>query len=134
MAAADPVTAILNVGQSLIERLWPDPAQRDRARLELLDMAQRGELAELVPRAEIVKAEAASSHWLAANWRPLLMLTFGGLIVARWFGYAAPNLTEAEYLKLWGIVELGIGGYVVGRSAEKIIPALAEAVAARKGQ
>lgn len=123
--AADPVTAALNIGGQLIERLWPNPAEADKAKLELMAMAQRGELQELAGRAEIVKAEAASEHWLAANWRPLLMLTFGALIVARWFGWAAPNLSEAEYLKLWDIVELGIGGYVIGRSAEKVLPTVA---------
>ena len=56
------------------------------------------------------------------------MLTFVALIVARWFGWAAPNLSEAEYLKLWDIVQLGLGGYVIGRSAEKIAPAIADAV------
>lgn len=123
--AADPITAALNIGGQLIERLWPNPAEADKAKLELMAMAQRGELQELAGRADIVKAEAASEHWLAANWRPILMLTFGALIVARWFGWAAPNLSEAEYLKLWSIVELGIGGYVVGRSAEKVLPAVA---------
>lgn len=123
--AADPVTAALNIGSQLIERLWPNPAEADKAKLELMAMAQRGELQELAGRAEIVKAEAASEHWLAANWRPILMLTFGALIVARWFGWAAPNLSEAEYLKLWSIVELGIGGYVIGRSAEKVLPTVA---------
>jgi hypothetical protein len=123
--AADPVTAALNIGSQLIERLWPNPAEADKAKLELMAMAQRGELQELAGRAEIVKAEAASEHWLAANWRPMLMLTFGALIVARWFGWAAPNLSEAEYLKLWSIVELGIGGYVIGRSAEKVLPTVA---------
>ena len=59
------------------------------------------------------------------------MLTFGGLIVARWFGLAAPNLSEAEYLKLWDIVQLGIGGYVIGRSVEKVIPEIAEAIKRR---
>lgn len=126
--AADPLTAALNIGGQLIERLWPNPADADKAKLELMAMAQRGELAELAGRAEIVKAEAASEHWLAANWRPILMLTFGALIVARWFGWAAPNLSEAEYLKLWSIVELGIGGYVIGRSAEKVLPAVAGAL------
>jgi len=77
---------------------------------------------------QIIKTEAASSHWLAANWRPLTMLTFTGLIVARWFGFAAPELSDAEYLALWDIVELGLGGYVVGRSVEKIAPSLAQAI------
>lgn len=124
--AADPLTAALNLGGQLIDRLWPDPEKRDQAKLALMEMAQKGELAEMTGRAEIVKTEAASEHWLAANWRPLLMLTFGGLIVARWFGWAAPNLSEAEYLKLWSIVELGIGGYVIGRSAEKVFPTIAQ--------
>ena len=126
--ALDPVSAALEVGGKLIDRLWPDPAQKAQAQIALLEMAQKGELAEFSGRAEIVKTEAASSHWLAANWRPLVMLTFAGLIVARWFGWAAPNLSEAEYLKLWSIVEFGLGGYVVGRSVEKIAGPIADAI------
>jgi Holin of 3TMs, for gene-transfer release len=128
----DPVSAILGIGGKLIDRLWPDPEQRAQAQLALLELAQKGELAEFTGRAEIVKTEAASNHWLAANWRPILMLVFGGLIVARWFGWAAPNLSEAEYLKLWSIVEFGLGGYVVGRSVEKIVPAAAAALKGSK--
>jgi hypothetical protein len=78
--------------------------------------------------ASIVKAEAESEHWLTANWRPLMMLTFGALIVARWFGWTAPGITEAVELKLWDILELGIGGYVIGRSVEKVAPSIAAAL------
>jgi hypothetical protein len=126
--AVDPVTAALDIGGKLIDRLWPDATQKAQAQIALLELAQRGELAEFTSRAEIIKTEASSEHWLAATWRPLLMLTFGALIVARWFGWAAPNLSEAEYLKLWSIVELGLGGYVLGRSAEKIVPSIADAL------
>jgi hypothetical protein len=56
------------------------------------------------------------------------MLVFAGLIVARWFGWTTAGITEAVELKLWGILEIGIGGYVIGRSAEKIIPAAAAAL------
>ncbi len=82
---------------------------------------------------EIVKAEAQSQFFLVAAWRPVLMLVFGGLIVARWFGWASPGLTEAEALKLWTIVEWGLGGYVAGRSLEKIVPDVAKAVISAKG-
>jgi hypothetical protein len=78
--------------------------------------------------ASVVKAEAESEHWLTANWRPILMLTFGALIVARWLGWTAPAISEAEYLKLWSIVEIGVGGYVIGRSVEKVAPAIASAL------
>lgn len=109
---------------SILEKVLPDPKLQEEAKLKMLQMAQNGELQELTSRAEVVKTEAASEHWLAATWRPILMLTFGSLIVARWLGFAAPGLSEAEVLKLWDIVELGIGGYVVGRSVEKIVPSL----------
>lgn len=117
-------TVISTIGD-VIKRVFPDPEQAQKMQTEIT-MAILANSAEIEKVAgEIIKTEAASEHWLAANWRPLLMLTFGGLIVARWFGFAAPNLSEAEYIKLWDIVELGIGGYVIGRSAEKVIPSLA---------
>jgi hypothetical protein len=108
--------------------LFPDPAEKAKAEAEMLKvlLAKQSEIETAA--AEIIKTEAASEHWLAANWRPVLMLTFGGLIVARWLGWAAPDLTEAEYIKLWDIVELGIGGYVIGRSAEKILPEVAKVI------
>jgi len=114
--------------------MFPDPAD-ELKRLEMQNQLQLAVLAQSgaieAAAADIVKAEAQSEHWLAANWRPVLMLTFGGLIVARWFGWAAPNLTEAEYIKLWDIVQLGLGGYVIGRSVEKIAPTMAEALKKR---
>lgn len=122
------IDTILSIGGKVIDRIWPDPKQREQAQLALLELAQKGDLAELQAAASIVQTEAASTHWLAANWRPLLMLTFGGLIVARWFGWAAPNLSEAEYIKLWDIVQLGLGGYVIGRSVEKVAPVIAGAL------
>jgi hypothetical protein len=117
----------------VVGNLFPDPEQadkRERTKQEfvtaLIDQAQSIELAA----ADIVKAEAQSGNWLASSWRPLTMLVFVGLIVARWFGWAAPNLSEAEYLKLWSIVELGLGGYVIGRTAEKLVPNIADAIKA----
>lgn len=108
--------------------LFPDPEQQARAQQEMT-IALLGHQREIESAAAtIIQTEAASSHWLAANWRPLTMITFVALIVARWFGWAAPDLSDAEYLKLWDIVELGLGGYVIGRSAEKIVPAITAAV------
>jgi hypothetical protein len=113
---------------ALLEKIIPDPQAQAEAKLKMLEIAQRGELTELSEKASIIREEAKSDHWLAATWRPILMLTFGALIVARWMGYSAPGITEAEILKLWDIVELGLGGYVIGRSAEKIVPSIATAM------
>jgi len=128
----DPLTAALDLGGKVLDRFVPDQAQRDAAKLELFKAAQAGDLALLAAQSGIVTAEANSDSWIAKSWRPILMLTFGALIVARWFGWAAPNLAEDEYLKLWDIVQLGLGGYVIGRSVEKTVPALAEALKGSK--
>ena len=115
------------VGQ-IIGNLFPDPTEKAKAEAEAMRqlLVHQGEIEAAA--AKIIQTEAASTHWLAANWRPLVMLVFCGLIVARWFGWAAPNLSEAEYLKLWSIVEFGLGGYVIGRSVEKVAPSIASAM------
>lgn len=118
--------AILGIGGKIIDRLWPDQSARDQARLALMEMAQKGELAEFAGRVEVVKAEAQSEAWLASNWRPITMLTFVGLIVARWFGLTVPGITPELEIQLLELIKIGLGGYVVGRSAEKIVPQIAE--------
>lgn len=112
----------------VLDKVLPDPAAQAEAKLKLMELAQKGEFAEMNARADIIKAEAASESWLAQSWRPILMLTFGALIVARWMGFAAPGISEDEILKLWSIVELGLGGYVVGRTVEKIVPSITTAL------
>lgn len=119
---------VLEIGGKLIDKLFPDPSEKMRAQATLMEMQQKGELQELASRTEIIKAEATSEHWLAACWRPICMLVFTALIVARWLGWSAPGISEAEILKLWNIVEFGLGGYVVGRSAEKVLPQVAAAL------
>lgn len=124
--ALDPLTAALDVGKALIDKFWPDAGEEEKNKMSMF-------LTVFTSQANIVQAEAASTNWLAASWRPITMLTFVALIVARWFGMAAPNLDPAEYLKLWDIVNLGLGGYVIGRSVEKVTPAIAGAISALKG-
>ena len=71
-------------------------------------------------QADIIIAEA-KGNWLQRSWRPLLMLAFGFIVIyvkfiAPLFDLRIPEL-ENEF---WNLLQLGIGGYVVGRSAEKI--------------
>lgn len=125
------IPALAPILGKVVGNLFPDPEQKAKAEQEVLVQLMQHQQQIETAAASIIQAEAASSHWLAANWRPITMLVFLGLIVARWFGWAAPNLAEAEYIKLWSIVEFGLGGYVVGRSAEKIAPVIADAIKRR---
>lgn len=115
--ALDPLTAALEAGKTILDKIWPDAGEAERAKVQVV-------LTTFAAQADIVKAEATSESWLASSWRPITMLTFTGLIVARWFGFAAPELSQDEYLKLWDIVQLGLGGYVMGRTVEKVAPGI----------
>ena len=130
--AIDPVSTALDIGSKLIERLWPDPKQADAAKLELLKLTQSGELARLAAETDLAKAaatavesEAKSEGWLTRSWRPITMLVFVALITARMFGLTADNISESEYLRLWQLVEVGLGGYVFLRGGKQIVEAAA---------
>jgi hypothetical protein len=120
--------ALVPILGKALGNLIPDANARAQAEAEIAKqlLASSAELERAA--GEIVLAEAKSEHWLTASWRPILMLTFGALIVARWLGYSAPGISEAEVLKLWDIVQLGLGGYVIGRSAEKVAPQIVAAI------
>jgi Holin of 3TMs, for gene-transfer release len=83
---------------------------------------------ELDAQKSIILAEANGS-WLQRSWRPLMMVFFAGLIGAHWFGFTPENLTNEQIADLYDLVKIGIGGYVVGRTVEKVVPSI---VAAKK--
>jgi len=70
--ALDPLSAVLDIGGKVIDRLWPDPAQAASAKLELIKLQQSGELAQIAGQMEINKVEAASSSTFVAGWRPFI--------------------------------------------------------------
>lgn len=75
----------------------------------------------LASQSKIITAEAQGQSWLQRNWRPITMLTFLVLVVCDSFGLLAFRLAD----QAWTLLQIGLGGYVVGRSAEKIAPHVA---------
>ncbi|MBN3562127.1 3TM-type holin [Aliamphritea spongicola] len=76
----------------------------------------------LKAKTSVITAEAQGASWLQRNWRPITMLTFLTLVVADTFGLTTFRLAS----EAWSLLQIGLGGYVVGRSAEKIIPKITE--------
>lgn len=124
--ALDPVTAALDIGGKLIDRLWPNPADRAAAQLELLRMQQAGELAQIAVNAE----EAKSPSLLVAGWRPALgwccvsacAWNWVGLPVVRLAGelLAHPiTLAPADLSEMWPVL-LGMLGLGTLRTVERI--------------
>ena len=86
---------------------------------------------QIKEQASIIRAEANSASWLARNWRPMLMCLFGVIIANNYIVFPYVNLFCPENAillpiptDLWDLLKLGIGGYVVGRSGEKIVKVL----------
>jgi len=70
----------------------------------------------------VIVAEATGQSWMQRNWRPITMLTFLFLVVADSFGWLAFRLAD----QAWTLLQIGLGGYVTGRSLEKIVPKVTE--------
>lgn len=114
------ISSIIDTGLKIIDKVIPNPEQREKAKLELLRQQQNGDLREIEAQLQSVVAEINGDSWLQRNWRPATMLTFVTLVVAKWMGFTAPGVSEAIELELMNLIQIGLGGYVVGRSAEKV--------------
>ena len=126
----DPISAALDLGNTLITRIFPDPAKADQAKLELLKLQQSGELASMTAQTDINKAEASNSSLFVSGWRPAvgwvcaLALAYQYLIrplsgtIAVIFGITLPVLPGLDD-NLWQLLMgmLGMGGL---RTFEKL--------------
>lgn len=98
--------------------------------VQLTAQIQMGLLAlsmeEIKGATKVIVAEAQGVSWMQRNWRPLTMLTFVFIIANNYIivPYAVAFGLEVPMLEIpagmWGLLTVGIGGYVAGRSYEKI--------------
>jgi len=112
---------------NVLGRFFEDKDKAAEAAQELrLAMLDHEQTAQQVAR-DVVVAEAKSEHWITSAWRPLVMIMFAVMI--------GNNFIVAPYLdaifgtsvmfdmpeQAWNLLSVGLGGYVVGRSAEKVM-------------
>lgn len=124
-----PLDAILGVGMKLIDKFFPNPEDKAKAQLELLQMQQTGELAQLnadmSEQQELTKrtqADMVSDSWLAKNIRPMTLIA----IIGGYFTFAMMSAfdleTNSSYVQLlgqWGMLVMSF--YFGGRTLEKIM-------------
>lgn len=126
------IPGALQAGASLIEaainRIWPDPTEMQRNELARLKTEVDAALAVTQGQFAVIVAEAQGGGFLQRSWRPLTMLVFLGLVVGRFFGLNGENFTADDASNLWNLVELGLGGYVIGRTIEKTVPQVLKTV------
>lgn len=123
---------LLSIGGKLIDKLIPDPEAKARAQLELAQMAQSGELAQMANATELYKteqvnvterwsADMSSDSWLSKNIRPMALIAlFMGYFTFAMMSAFGNNANESYVTLLgnWGM--LVFGAYFGSRSLEKI--------------
>ena len=124
-----PLTALLDIGGKILDKVFPDPAQAEQAKLKLLEMQQNGELARIAAdtaeQQEITKrweSDMASDSWLSKNIRPMALIAiFAGYFLFAMMSAFGFNATESyvQLLGQWG--QIVFLAYFGGRTAEKIM-------------
>jgi hypothetical protein len=116
-------TPLIGLAETLFGKYFDNKKDRDKALADFKAQLLENQSDILSAQKDIILAEVKGDGWLQRSWRPILMLWFAGLVGAHWLGFTPPNLPESVVNNLLDIVQVGIGGYVIGRSAEKAVKA-----------
>ncbi len=124
-----PLMDILGIGMKVLDKFFPDPEQKAKAQLELMQMQQNGELAkmqaDMQEQRELTKRQEndmRSDSWLSKNIRPmtLIAILIGYFIFAMMSAFDLDtNEKYVELLGQWGMLIMSF--YFGGRTLEKII-------------
>lgn len=135
---SSPVSNLVSAIGGIIDKFVTSPEEKLAAQQAVLKIQTDFQLALVkadsdfaAQQAGVVTAEVKSQSVLARNWRPILMLSFTYIIV---HNYVLAPMFSLAYLpipdQLWELLKIGMGGYIFGRSAEKIVDSAAPHVAA----
>lgn len=127
-----PAAELIDNLHTSVEEKLQQKAIMLNTQVELLEYALNYEQEQLKAKTEIIVAEAKSESWVTRNWRPVTMLSFVAAILGYWFGLTPDTLTPEAVDSMFTLVQIGLGGYVVGRSAEKVIPNIVKSLKARE--
>lgn len=101
---------------SVVSTLSVSSKEKKQIEADLLAAVARQEEKLRRSQASIIGAEA-QGNWLQRSWRPVIMLVFAAIVLVGTF-FNLPILDDTS--RFWDLLEIGIGGYVIGRSAEKV--------------
>ena len=125
----EPVANLFTRALDIVDDIVPDKDLANKLKhelsLQINNIASNEFVILLESQASIIITEI-KGKWLAANWRPITMLAFVVIIINNYiiYPYLVLFFAEAPMLEIppdmWSLLKIGLGGYVVGRSIEKI--------------
>ena len=115
---------------STIEKSVPDKYLQSKLKSDLQTQLLQSNTQELQAAAKIIEAEAKAG-WFASSWRPLLMYVLIFVLVFNYIFAPIIKMITGAVIgfelpgDVWTLLQIGLGGYVVGRSGESIARTLA---------
>ena len=118
------VTPILSAVAGVADKTLGLFTRKEEAKKEILQAVESAATAALEAQRAIIEKEA-TGNFLQRSWRPITMLSFAFIIIYAYFLQPAffpdaVNVRSELPADFWNLLNLGLGGYVVGRSLEKI--------------
>jgi len=117
-----PVTELVGKFVEDVDKANELRAQMFGVQMQMSEKMMDYERQLLDAQKSVIVAEATGQSWMQRNWLPITMLTFLALVVCDSFGWLANPLAG----EAWTLLQIGLGGYVAGRSLEKIAPKVTE--------
>lgn len=101
---------------SMVESLAVSSGEKKEIRARIVEMLY-SYASELEKEQAANIRQEAQGNWLQKSWRPIVMLTFTFIVLLGAF-FPIPLLEDTS--EFWSLLEIGLGGYVIGRSVEKV--------------
>ena len=120
------VGPLVKIALGVVDKSAADKDLKQKLKSEITNQLLDNTNKELQSAASIIQAEASSVHWLTATWRPALMWICIIVIFNNFILMPFANLIFGSSVELsipdpmWNLLTIGVGGYIVGRSGEKI--------------
>jgi len=130
LSALSAIAPLAKILFNTVDKAVADKDLAAKLKADLQTQMMQSHTQELTAAAKIIEAEAKAG-WFASSWRPLLMYVLifilvwnyiFGPIVKFFFGAAITIDLPGD---VWTLLQIGLGGYVVGRSGESIAKSLA---------
>ena len=108
-----------------VDKAVLDKDQAEKLKAQLNTQLLQSSTEELKAAASIVEAEA-KSNWFVAGWRPTLMYVLIFILVWNYIAGPVVKIFTGTIITfelpgdVWTLLNIGLGGYVVGRSGESI--------------
>ncbi len=110
-----------------LDNLFTSKEEKIKAENVIKQILIQKELELQKMQTEIIVAEA-KGNWMQRSWRPILMLSFGFIIIyTKFISQLSSHLITPELEpEFWNLLQIGIGGYVIGRTGEKMMKSYSE--------